>query len=119
MTDAKAVEKKWEEIKATEVHHVHRKSRFDGFPKSLPALALMQKLVHKAKKVPELAEEMKELVSEQQTSKDVEFARRITQVIMEAEQEGVQAELALRHYFGICREELMKKESEVSGVQDQ
>jgi uncharacterized protein YabN with tetrapyrrole methylase and pyrophosphatase domain len=119
LTDAKAVEKKWEEIKATEVHHVHRKSRFDGFPKSLPALALMQKLVHKAKKVPELAEEMKELVSEQQTSKDVEFARRITQVIMEAEQEGVQAELALRHYFGICREELMKKESEVSGVQDQ
>ena len=35
--DPKAIEQRWDEIKATEVHHRHRTSRFDGISKSLPA----------------------------------------------------------------------------------
>ena len=109
-SDVPSLEQKWEEIKATERHHRHRKSHFDGLPKSLPALALMQKLVHKARKVPECVESVDGLVAQKRTDREEELGRRIAQVIVEAEKEGIQAEHALRLYFRFCREALMEKE---------
>lgn len=112
LTDAQAVEKKWDEIKATEAHHSHRKSRFDGIPRSLPGLAQMQKLMNKAKKEPALAKVMSDLVSEPRKSPEEEIARKMARLVMEAEEEGISSEVALRHYFALCFKSLKKAEAE-------
>ena len=110
LSDAKAVEQRWDEIKATEVHHKHRTSRFDGISTSLPALAIMQKLAHKANKVPGCEGVLDDLVTQPKADREEELGRKVAQLILEAEREGIQAEHALRSYFRQCRTVLMDRE---------
>lgn len=110
LTSVKEVEKRWDEIKATEVEHANRKSRFDGIPKSLPALAMMQKLLAKAKKVPALRHVAEDLCKTQRENEEEELGRRIGQLIFEAEENGIQAEQALRRFFLNCRDDLVRLE---------
>ena len=114
--DPKAIEKQWDEIKTTEVHHKHRTSRFDGISKSLPALAIMQKLAHKANKVPGCEGILDELSTRAAAPREEEIAKEITRIILEAEREGIQVEHALRHYFGLCRAALMERERKAKGA---
>lgn len=110
LTTAKEVERRWDEIKATEAEHLARKSRFDGIPRSLPALAMMQKLLTKAKKAPSLYRSVEDLVQHPRENDEEDLGRRMVQLIMEAEEKGIQAEHALRTFFTSCREALVQKE---------
>ena len=113
LTSAKAVEHRWEEIKATESEHSTRKSRFDGIPKSLPALAMMQKLLVKAKKTPSLYHMIEQLTQKKRDNEEEELARRIAKLIIEAEEKGIHAEHALRTFFSSCRKALVDQEQEI------
>jgi uncharacterized protein YabN with tetrapyrrole methylase and pyrophosphatase domain len=106
----KAVEKRWDEIKATEIEHVTRKSRFDGIPKSLPALAMMQKLMTKVKKNPSLNCVVEDSLQKQKDNEEEDMGRRIAQLVIEAEEKGIQAEQALRRFFVSCRDALVHQE---------
>jgi tetrapyrrole methylase family protein/MazG family protein len=110
LTTTKAVEKRWDEIKATEVEHAGRKSRFDGIPKSLPALAMMQKLMTKVKKVPLLHGVVEEFVQKHRDNEEEDIGRRMAQLVIEAEEKGIQAEQALRGFFSSCRADLVHRE---------
>jgi tetrapyrrole methylase family protein / MazG family protein len=110
LATAREVEVRWDEIKATEKEHAARKSRFDGIPKSLPALAMMQKLMAKAKKVPALQSTAAKLVQKEREDEEEELGRRIAQLVFEAESKGVQAEHALRRFFTDCRNDLANQE---------
>lgn len=110
LTTPKAVEKRWDEIKATEVEHAGRTSRFDGIPKSLPALAMMQKLIAKVKKAPSLNGVAEDLMQKPCDSEEEELGRRMTQLILEADAKGIQAEAALRAFFSSCRDALVRQE---------
>lgn len=107
---AQAVEKRWDEIKATEKEHAERKSRFDGIPKSLPALAMMQKLLIKAKKDPKLNRAAKSFIKERLENEEEDLGRRIAKLILEAESKGIRAEHALRRFFAACRKTLIQQE---------
>jgi uncharacterized protein YabN with tetrapyrrole methylase and pyrophosphatase domain len=106
----KAVEARWDEVKATESEHQSRRSRFDGIARSLPSLAMVQKLVSKARKIPHLQAVAEKIV--EQTGEDAEedLGRKITQLVLEADKKGIQAEEALRRYFFSCKEQLVKHE---------
>ncbi len=110
LISTKAVEKRWDEIKATEAEHAARTSRFDGIPKSLPALAMMQKLMTKVKKVPSLRHVAEGLLQKERPTEEEEMGRRIAQLIAEAESKGIQAEPALRRFFSTCRDTLVEEE---------
>lgn len=110
LESARAVEKRWDEIKATEKEHEERKSRFDGIPKSLPALAMMQKLLTKANRVLALKNAAAACVNSHVEDAEVNLGRRMALLIAEADAEGIQAERALRRFFTVCRETLVRQE---------
>jgi uncharacterized protein YabN with tetrapyrrole methylase and pyrophosphatase domain len=110
LTTVHAVEQRWDEIKATEREHVHRKSRFDGIPKSFPALSMWQKLVTKAHKDPSLRTTTDVLLREQGETEEEEIARRLALIVTEAQEKGIQAEPALRRFFVRCRKRLVDAE---------
>ena len=112
--DSQTIERQWEEIKAAEAHHKHRKSLFDGISSSLPALALMQKLVHKANKSPESMVHLEEFAAQKRPNPEEELARQIAQLVIESERAGIHVEQALRDYFGRCRAHLVANEKQRS-----
>jgi len=87
------VEKRWAEVKAKEKTHVARKTYFDSIASSLPALAMMQKLVAVEPERVHIPVE-----SEQER-----VGQRLTEVILEAQKAGIDAEFALRSFFNKCR----------------
>ncbi len=110
LTSAKAVEQRWDDIKATEVEHSGRTTRLDGIPKSLPALAMMQKLLSKVKKAPSLHPASEDLLQSPRDSEEEELGRRIAQLIVEGDRRGIQAEHALRLFFTSCYKALIEHE---------
>lgn len=104
------VEQQWETIKAAEPDLAHRTSRFDGIPKSLPALAMTQKLFHKALKNPNFATVTKTLLADPCSDEEEDLGRRLAQIVLEAEEKGLQAEIAVRRFFALCRKELVGHE---------
>lgn len=100
----------WEAIKAKEPEHQHRKSRFDGISRSLPALPMMQKLVGKLAKCPHIKDKAIAFLDTPKKSKEDEIARRLTQIILEADESGVHVEESLRGFFNQFRNELISLE---------
>lgn len=113
MATAAEVEKRWDEIKTTEAEHAHRSSRLDGIPKSLPALAMMQKLMTKIKKAPPLGQIAQEFLEKPREDQEEEIGRKISQLVVEADRQGIQAEQALRRFFFCCRGVLQQQERAV------
>jgi tetrapyrrole methylase family protein/MazG family protein len=110
LLSSKAVMEQWEREKAKEAGHADRKSRFDGIPKSLPSLAMMQKLLGKLHKKPSLHSAAQTFLQTTRQDPEEEFARQLTCLIVEGEKNGIQAEAALRRFFGVCKDELQKEE---------
>lgn len=78
----------WENIKKQE----GKKSPIAGIPPTLPALARAQKIIHKCKKKP----------PQKITGED--FATRLWDLIQEAEENGIDAESALRRHCRLYEE---------------
>lgn len=114
LPSSQAVMEQWEQLKAKEPGHVDRKSRFDGIPKSLPALAMMQKLLDKLQREPALHSFSDTFLHTARNDDEEEFARQLTCLVVEGEKRGIQAEAALRRFFGVYRDELQKKEQLIS-----
>ena len=117
ITTVQEVEKQWDEIKSTEAEHLGRKSRFDGIPRSLPSLSMMQKLLGKTKKSVPLHQTIQNLIEKECPEEDEDIARRITAHILEAEEKGIQAEQALRIFFATCRDTLIEQEKTLNSCQ--
>lgn len=100
----------WEELKKKEAAHKHRKGPFDGISASLPSLAMMQKLLHIAKKHPSLSQTIENGFENGQEGKDMEeeICAKITQLVLQAEKKGIQVEQALRKYYASCKQTLEK-----------
>ncbi|MCL4552238.1 MAG: hypothetical protein M1305_01595 [Candidatus Marsarchaeota archaeon] len=108
---AKEVEEQWDVIKATEPEHSERKSRFDGIAKSLPALAMVQKLIQKARKSAPLQATAEELIKTPRQNAEEELGRKMACLVLEAEKSGIPAEEALRRFFIACRDKLVEEEN--------
>lgn len=91
--DSAAVIKQWESIKKQEKQNkAHRKSVLDSIPKGLPALARAQKVLNKLKaaEFPLPAAQAAPVVDEDT------LAQALLSIVMHAQQQGLDAEHALR-----------------------
>lgn len=95
----------WDELKKKESTHVHRKSPFEGIPSSLPGLSMMQKLILKAKKNPSHKKTIAACVKHAQKKENPEEAlgAKIAELVLQAEEQGIQAEQALRSFYATCK----------------
>ncbi len=102
------VKEQWEELKKKEPTHVRRKSHFEGVPASLPGLAMMQKLLVKTKKHPEVLRHLETCVKHAQHQKNSEevLGAQLAELVLKAEAQGIQAEQALRRFYSTCRQTL-------------
>lgn len=110
LSSLKDVETQWDRIKATEPEHQHRKSRLDGISRSLPALAMMQKLLAKVARYPEMKEAARTVLDTPLESYKDDVGRRLAKTIFDAEEHGFFAEEALRGFFGKMKEALLEME---------
>jgi tetrapyrrole methylase family protein / MazG family protein len=110
LTTAKEVKDQWEEIKKTEEVHQDRKSLLDGIPASLPALSMMQKLIHKAKKSEKLHKALENSLKNRRDDKEEEVGRKLANLIEEAEKNNIHTEESLRKFFATLQQELKKSE---------
>ena len=98
------VAKQWEEIKATEKQNAIRKSKIDGIPKGLPALAKAQKLL-------ERIEEEESFFSKEKRMSDEEiYGEKLWELTRQIHKRGLNAEQILRKYALQVEEEFKKKE---------
>lgn len=95
----------WEQIKKKENP---KRNRLDNIPSSLPALAMMQKILKKLKNAPDLPSALEELGGPSRSDEDV-LAKKLMQLIAEAEKKGIHAENALRQFCHHVKE-IHKKE---------
>jgi len=98
----KDVEKQWQEIKKQE--YSHRTNRYQGIPRSLPALSMMQKMIKKGSDDQALNDFLDTPCSDPQR----EIGRQLARIVHEAETQGFQAEVALRQFFNRCQEHLIE-----------
>jgi MazG family protein len=94
----KEIEAQWESLKKEEHTHQQRKI-LDGIPRSLPALAMTQKIVRKLKKAKALTTSISELGGPSRSEEDV-LAKKMLLIVAEAEEKGFHAEEILRQF---CR----------------
>jgi tetrapyrrole methylase family protein/MazG family protein len=96
------VEKQWIELKKEEKIHKERKGKFDGIANSLPALSRVQKILRKAKD----DNGLKKILDAPSVDEEVEYGRSLANLVFEAEQTGIQAEVALRKFCSFLVKEL-------------
>ena len=78
---------------------------------------MMQKLLGKTKKSVPLHQAIQNLIEKECPEEDEDIARRITALILEAEEKGIQAEQALRIFFATCRDTLIEQEKTLNSCQ--
>ncbi|MEI8124300.1 MAG: MazG family protein [Parachlamydiaceae bacterium] len=81
----------WEKIKSQEKGKDQRKSVLEGIPKSLPALARAQKILKKLKKVG-----VDQDLNENPTTNEDQIGEELLEIVLKANEQEVEAELALR-----------------------
>ena len=97
------VASQWDELKKQETTHKDRKGPFDGISPSLPSLALVQKMFHIAKKHPNIFQEIeKHMKASREKEKERALCGQIASLVLEAEENGIQIEPALRKFFASC-----------------
>ncbi len=104
--DVEQVLHHWEKIKKGEKAHEERKSALDGIPKTLPALVRAQKIVKKIRRAgsPLLPPQAPSARTEQ------EVGQQFLEVLLAAEDAGVDAESALRRALNNLETEFRKTE---------
>lgn len=86
-TDAQDAHERWNEMKAQEKKE--RKSKLDGIPENMPALAKAQKLIKRIAKTPYQEN------SPSHQDKESSVGRELLRIVKAAQEEGVDAENAL------------------------
>jgi len=88
------VERQWAENKEKEQSQQKRTGPFDGICVSLPALSKAQKCIQRAKN----DHRLQDLLDQPSDDREFEYGRVLAKIVLEAEQDGVQAERALRTF---------------------
>jgi tetrapyrrole methylase family protein/MazG family protein len=101
VADADSAKKQWEELKKLEPSHCSRKSAIDGIPKGLPALARAQKIV---KKIERSAIPF-------DYPKEDSLGSKILELVLQANQMGVDSEQELRAYLLQVEKRFKEKEA--------
>jgi len=101
------IEKQWLEVKKKEKKE--KKNSFDGITNSLPILSKVQKLILRAKWA-DLSDELCNALESPSNDKENEFGRSLARLVYEAENAGVQAEMALRKFCVTLLERLSEAE---------
>ena len=103
---ADAVLAQWEQIKQKEPDKKNRKSKLDGIPRDLPALARCQKVVKKFDKAGF------DLLASDLSSEEEKIGKKLFDIVNEARELGVEAEVALRSVMSRQEEAFCKWEKD-------
>ncbi len=107
---ADAVVEQWDKIKQTESSHTHRKSVLDGIPRDLPSLARAQKMMKKIRKTE--FEVMHRVDVDADISNEDLLGEVLLTLVMQAQDEGLDAEQALRKALATLDKQYREWETE-------